>query len=65
MPDVAPDSTPVLFAILNGAHTVVDRQAITMLTDPYSARSCHWFKFEARVGGGTTCPNSARLLMIK
>jgi hypothetical protein len=32
-------------------YTVVDRMTVTMLSDHYSAEFCHFFKFEARVGG--------------
>jgi HK97 family phage major capsid protein len=65
MPDVAPGSTPILFGNLRAAYTVVDRKAVTMQTDPYSAGYCVLYKFEARVGGACTCPNSVRLLRIR
>jgi HK97 family phage major capsid protein len=65
MPDVAPGATPILFGNLRAAYTVVDRKAVTMQTDPYSAGYCVLYKFEARVGGACTCPNSVRLLRIR
>jgi HK97 family phage major capsid protein len=65
MPDCGPGSTPVLFGNLKSAYTVVDRQATTVLADPYSAGYCHLFKWEARLGGACTCPNALRLLRIK
>jgi HK97 family phage major capsid protein len=65
MPDVAPGATPVAFGNWSQAYTVVNRKAITLLQDPYSAGFCILFKFEARVGGGITCPNAARLLRIR
>jgi HK97 family phage major capsid protein len=65
MPDVAPGATPVAFGNWNQAYTVVNRKAVTMLQDQYSAGLCVLFKFEARVGGGVICPNAARLLRIR
>jgi HK97 family phage major capsid protein len=65
MPDVQPGSTPILFGNLRAAYTIVDRKAVTMVHDPYTAGWCHLFKFEARIGGACTCPNSVRLLRIR
>jgi len=65
MPDVAPGSTPVAFGDFSKAYTIVERKARTMQIDPYSAGFCGIFKFEARVGGATTCPNAAKLLRIR
>lgn len=65
MPDVMSGSTPILFGNLKAACTIVDRRAVTMLVDPYSAGWCTLFKFEARLGGGVTCPNACRQLRIK
>jgi len=65
MPDVAAGSTPVAFGDFQKAYTVVERKAPTMQIDPYSAGFCRLFKFEARIGGATTCPNALRLLRIR
>jgi HK97 family phage major capsid protein len=65
MPDVAPGATPVAFGNWNEAYMVVNRRAVTMQHDPYSAGWCSLFKFEGRVGGAIICPNAARLMRIK
>lgn len=65
MADVGPGSTPVLFGNLKQTYTLVDRRAVTLTVDPYSAGYCTLFKWEARVGGATTCPNASRLLRVK
>jgi len=65
MPDVAPGSTPVAFGNWNIAYMVVNRRAVTMQQDPYSAGFCVLYKFEARVGGGIICANAARLMRIR
>src|SRR5262249_13611636 len=65
MPNVAPGTTPVAFGNWNKAYMVVNRKAVTMQQDPYSAGFCVLFKFEARVGGGIICPNAARLIRVR
>jgi HK97 family phage major capsid protein len=65
MPDVAPGATLITFGNWKQTYMIVDRKAVTMLVDPYSAGFCTIFKFEARVGGATTCPNAARLLRLR
>jgi HK97 family phage major capsid protein len=65
MPDVQPGATPILFGNLRAAYVIVDRKAVTMQTDPYSAGFCILYKFEARIGGACTCPNSVRLLRVR
>jgi len=65
MPDVAPGTTPIAFGNWNEVYMVVNRKAVTMQQDPYSAGFCILYKFEARVGGGIFCPNAARLLRIR
>jgi len=65
MPDVAPGSTPVAFGNWPEVYMIVNRKAVTMQQDPYSAGFCILFKFEARIGGGVICPNAARLLRIR
>jgi HK97 family phage major capsid protein len=56
MPDVQPGSTPLAFGNWKRAYTIVTRKLLTLQIDSYSAG-----KFEARLGGLTTCPNAARL----
>jgi HK97 family phage major capsid protein len=51
MSDVAPGATPVAYGNWKQAYTVVNRKAVTMTQDPYSAGFCVLFRFEARVGG--------------
>jgi HK97 family phage major capsid protein len=65
IPDVAAGTTPVAFGNWKQAYMVVNRKAVTLLQDPYSAGFCVLFKFEARVGGAVICPNAARLLRIR
>jgi HK97 family phage major capsid protein len=65
MPDVHPGATPVAFGNWNRAYMVVNRKGITMQMDPFSGGFCPLFRFEARVGGATVCPNAARLLRIR
>ena len=65
MPDVLPGSTPVLFGNLRATYTIVDRRAVTMDVDRYTAGFCTLFKFDTRLGGAITCPNASRLLRIK
>ena len=65
MPSVAPGAVPVAFGSWSDAYMVVNRKAVTMLQDPYSAGFCILFKFEARVGGAVVCANAARLLRTR
>ena len=65
MPDVAAGSTPVAFGNWQKTYTIVERKGVTMQVDPYSSGFCSLYKFEARIGGSTTCPNAARLLRIR
>jgi HK97 family phage major capsid protein len=65
MPDVAPGALPIAFGNWAETYVVVTRRATTIQADPYSAGFCTLFKFDARIGGGVLCPNSARLLRIR
>lgn len=65
MPDVAPGSEPVAYGNWREAYMIVNRKAVTMQQDPYSAGFCILYKFEARVGGGAICPNAVRVLRIR
>ena len=50
---------------LEGSLLLVNRKALTMLTDPYTGGGCVLFKLFARLGGGIICPLAARLLRIE
>lgn len=65
MPGVAPGTTPVGFGNWAEAYMIVNRKAVTIQQDPYSASFCILFKFESRVGGGIICANAARLMRIQ
>lgn len=64
-PDVMPGSTPIMYGNLKQLYTLVNRRALTLLVDPYSAGWCTLFKWDARVGRNCTCPNAARLLRVR
>jgi HK97 family phage major capsid protein len=63
--DVAPGSTPIAFGDWRRTYTSVTRKNLTIQVDPYSAGFCVLYKGAARVGGGTTSSNNARLLRIR
>jgi HK97 family phage major capsid protein len=65
LPDVAHGSTPILYGNLKQTYTIVDRRALTLQIDDYSAGYCRLYKFDCRIGGNVTCPNSSRLLRIR
>jgi HK97 family phage major capsid protein len=65
MPDVSPGAKAIAFGNWKRAYTIVTRRLPTLEVDPFSAGYCRLFKFSARVGGDTTCPNAARLLRIR
>jgi HK97 family phage major capsid protein len=65
MPDVMAGSTPVAFGNWKRTYTCAWRKAPTMQIDNSTTGWCTVFKFEARCGGATTCPNSARLLRVR
>jgi len=50
---------------LEEAYTIVTRKLPTLQVDPFSAGFCRLYKFEARIGGATTCMNAASILQIK
>src|SRR5262249_19705934 len=63
-PDVVPGATPIAFGDWRSTYMLVNRNALTLLPDPYSAGFCVLYKLFARLGGSTICPNAARLLRI-
>jgi HK97 family phage major capsid protein len=64
-PDVGAGTTPVAFGGWKQVYTLVIRRGLTWLMDPFSASFCILQKFSARIGGGITCANAARLLRIR
>ena len=65
MPDVSPGATPIAYGAWKEAYLIVTRKGVTMTPDPYTSGWCQLFRFEARIGGATVCPNAARLLRIR
>ena len=64
MPDPIVGATPIAYGNWTQAYTVVNRKAVTLQQDPFSAGFCVLAKFGVRVGGAPTCVNAARLLRI-
>lgn len=64
MPAVAVNSYPILFGDFRAAYTVVDRQGIRVLRDPYSAKPYVEFYTTRRVGGKVTLGEAMRKLKI-
>jgi hypothetical protein len=62
MPDPVAGATPIAYANWNQAYTVVNRKAVTMMQDPYSAGFCVLCRFEARVGGSRHLPECGTAL---
>jgi HK97 family phage major capsid protein len=65
LPDVAPGAVCVAYGNWQQAYTVLTRQGVTMVADPFSAGWCTLFKFSMRIGGAPTCPNAARLMRVR
>jgi HK97 family phage major capsid protein len=65
MPDAIPGATPIAYGNWKQTYMIVNRKAVTMQQDPYSAGFCVLFKFESRIGGSVVCPGAARLLRIR
>ena len=58
-------ATPIAFGNFREAYMLINRRALTILPDPYSAGFCILYKLFARFGGGIICPNALRLLRVK
>jgi predicted phage gp36 major capsid-like protein len=65
LPSVEPGAIPLIALNPKAAYTLVTRRSTSLQVDPYSFGYCTGFKFDARVGGGCTCPNAARALVIQ
>lgn len=64
-PSFLPKTSPPSKQVNCSIYTTVERKAVSIQVDNYSAGFCILYKAEARVGGATTCPNAARLLRIR
>lgn len=65
MPAVAANSLPVLYGDFKETYTIVDRQAIRILRDPYSNKPFVEFYTTRRVGGEVTNFESMKILEVK
>lgn len=64
MPDVAANSTPILFGDFKRTYTVYDRVGIRVLRDPFTAKPYVLFYTTKRVGGGVHNPEPMRALKV-
>ncbi len=62
MPDIAANSYSVAFGDFRSGYLVVDRQGVTVLRDPYSAKPYVLFYTTKRVGGGVQNFDAIKLL---
>lgn len=62
MPAIAASSDSLAFGDFRETYTLVDRQAITMLRDPYTAKGFVKFFTRKRVGGGVVNFDSLKIL---
>jgi len=64
MPDIAANSTPVLFGDFKQTYLIVDRIGVRVLRDPYTAKPYVLFYTTKRVGGGLLNPEPMRAMKI-
>ncbi|MBZ9975487.1 phage major capsid protein [Mesorhizobium sp. BR-1-1-10] len=64
MPVIASNALAVAYGDFSRAYTVVDRQAISVLKDPYTAPGMTKFYAEKRVGGAVTNYDAIKLLRM-
>lgn len=64
MPAVAANAFPVLFGDIRALYTIVDRQGINVVRDPFSAKPFVEFYTTRRTGGQVVLAESARKLKI-
>ena len=62
MPDVAADAPAIAFGDFNRGYLVVDRQGVSVLRDPYSAKPYVLFYTTKRVGGGVQDFDAIKLM---
>ena len=64
MPDVAANSTPVLFGDFKRGYLIIDRMGVRVLRDPYTKKPYVLFYTTKRVGGGVQNPECLRALKV-
>lgn len=64
MPDIAANSTPILFGDFKRTYTVYDRVGVRVLRDPFTAKPYVLFYTTKRVGGGVHNPEPMRALKV-
>jgi HK97 family phage major capsid protein len=62
MPDVAADAAAIAFGDFSRGYVVVDRQGVSVLRDPYSAKPYVLFYTTKRVGGGVQDFDAIKLM---
>jgi HK97 family phage major capsid protein len=64
MPDVAANSTPVLFGDFKRGYLIIDRTGVRVLRDPFTNKPFVQFYTTKRVGGGLQNPDVLKALKI-
>jgi len=64
MPDVAANSTPILFGDYKRGYLIIDRMGVRVLRDPYTKKPYVLFYTTKRVGGGVQNPECLRALKV-
>lgn len=64
MPDVAANSTPILFGDFKQTYLIIDRIGVRVLRDPYTQKPYVLFYTTKRVGGGLLNPEPMRAMKI-
>ncbi|MDN7419527.1 phage major capsid protein [Burkholderia dolosa] len=64
MPDVAANSTPILFGDFQQTYLIIDRIGVRVLRDPYTAKPYVLFYTTKRVGGGLLNPEPMRAMKV-
>ena len=64
MPDLAAGSYPIAFGNFKKAYTIFDRQGVTLLRDPYTAKPYVLFYMTKRVGGACMDPHAMKVMQI-
>jgi HK97 family phage major capsid protein len=62
MPDIAANALSIAFGDFKRGYLIVDRQGVSMLRDPYSAKPYVLFYTTKRVGGGVQNFEAIKLL---
>lgn len=64
MPDIAANAFPVVYGDMKAAYTIVDRQQIRLLRDPYTTKPFVELYFTKRTGGQIVLAEALRRLKI-